>query len=381
MIGLVFLARNGEGMDALRRFAFSYLAHKPGIPHQLIIILKGYENDDNGEAEVRSFFDQFRPLYTRVSDEYYDISAYLLAAQQHQNNETFCFLNTHTVIAADNWLELLYGPLTLPNVGLVGSSGSYESLYSSVKLRAKVEWLTAHHKVPFDAQMARYIGLMLQDRGRDWLVPQNDRRLRMEHGHYYANALEPEWREFWATISGPGGEHHYLQNFDPFPQPHIRSNGFMIRRDEFIKWFSEIEPSKIDADYFESGKQGLTAQLKASGQRALVVDRFGKTYEEDAWPQSKTFRHGDQLGLLLTDNQTRAFDKMSEFERQTYALITWGDAAVEFSYNLGLRFSTNGAISESPFHIIDHLEYGTPHRFKNDHCPVFGHEQHCWPPS
>jgi hypothetical protein len=76
---------------------------------------------------------------------------------------------------------------------------------------------------------------------------------------------------------------------------------------------------------FESGPHGLTATLRREGFRAVVVGKDGHAYDVPRWPSSGTFRLGDQRNLLLTDNQTRAFDAMSRESQATHAYITWGD--------------------------------------------------------
>jgi hypothetical protein len=378
-IGIVYLARKAEGMNSFRRFITSHQAFQPNIPYGLIIVLKGFENDPTAEAEARSIFDRFGPRYTKISDDHFDIGAYLLVALQH-DDEAFCFLNTHTVITSHGWLTHLYEALTRPGVGLVGAFGSYESLYSSTKLMAKVEWLAAHMKVPFDAQLAEHYHYLLKERAPDWLRNKNGRRLRLIHGAHYPKFIEQQWLSFWEELTAPGGSQFYIRNFPPFPHPHIRSNGFMLRRSDLVRRYPGIEPTKIASYNFESGIHSLTNQIKHSGQRVLVVDRNGETYEEKEWPRSNTFRVGTQAGLMMGDNQTRAFEAMSEPERITHVMMTWGDHVTETGYNLGIDFSWEASHTPPIPHFVDHLDYGVNYKLKNDHDPVWGHEVHCWPP-
>ena len=77
--------------------------------------------------------------------------------------------------------------------------------------------------------------------------------------------------------------------FKPFPNPHIRTNAFMIKRELFLSIKRAVVKDKMDAYCFESGRKGLTNQLLTKGYKTLILDKSGNTYEPDQWYQSKTF--------------------------------------------------------------------------------------------
>ncbi len=94
--------------------------------------------------------------------------------------------------------------------------------------------------------------------------------------------------------------------------------------------------------HFESGADGYTAKIRQLGLTASVVDKDGAAYEVSEWPKSRTFRLGDQLGLILTDNQSRNFDGMSKGTKATHARVTWGDYAApapNWFRDLGFSFT------------------------------------------
>ena len=82
--------------------------------------------------------------------------------------------------------------------------------------------------------------------------------------------------------------------------------------------------TKKESYLFESGKESLTRQILNKGLKALVVNSDGDRFDVDEWPQSQTFRLGKQTGLLVQDNQTRGFEKLSSMEKELLAYMTWG---------------------------------------------------------
>jgi hypothetical protein len=127
-LALVYLARGADEncLTKFDTFVQSYNRFAPGIDHRLFIIFKGFPTSDHLRAGVAAFASlDFSELHT--SDATYDIGAYFDAARQIETDR-ICFLNTNSEIASHNWLAKLSNILDLNNVGLVGATGSFESL-------------------------------------------------------------------------------------------------------------------------------------------------------------------------------------------------------------------------------------------------------------
>src|SRR3954454_16400597 len=92
------------------------------------------------------------------------------------------------------------------------------------------------------------------------------------------------------------------------PEPHIRTNAFMIERSLLFGLDIEELTDTVQCLRVESGAAGLTAQVLARGLRPVVVDRDGVAHDMAAWPGSATFRSGGQAGLLVADNRTRDWE-------------------------------------------------------------------------
>jgi hypothetical protein len=246
-IALAYLARGAEEGHAIkfRTFVRSYQSFRPGIEHKLFVIFKGFANWRLLTEGLEAFSSlEFIPVHT--DDTSFDIGAYLELAKQIEI-ERICFLNTNSEIASHYWLAKLSNNLDAQNVGLVGATGSFESL-----------------------------GVV------DQRIP-------------------------------------------PFPNLHIRSNAFMIDRIRLVEILS-ANPirTKMDTFFVESGPDSITRRVFQAGQRALIVGRDGRGYHTQSWPQSFTFRQGDQSNLLVKDNVTRTFEEAPWNEKRELSAKSWG---------------------------------------------------------
>ena len=95
------------------------------MPHRLIVGLKGFADEDSLYLASKEF-EPLKASFLRLDDDRYDIGAYVDAAESSPGQET-CFLNSHSEIVAEGWLERLYSHLCRPHVGLVGATASFEA--------------------------------------------------------------------------------------------------------------------------------------------------------------------------------------------------------------------------------------------------------------
>ena len=240
-LAVVHLVRRGNPAVWLDWFVRSYSGHDAGLTHDLVVILKGFQAP--AEMRTRILADLPGTQFIEIDDTGFDINAYRSAAGA-LGHDRLCFLNSHSRIEADGWLEKIAGPVVEPEVGAVGATGSWEVM--------------------------------------------NDRT--------------------------------------PFPNIHLRTTGFSMRRAEFLGLDFGPLATKRDCNWFEGGPDSLTRQVLATGRRVLVAGRGGLHAPED-WPESLTFRMGQQEHLLLSDNRTRAFDRAWPWKRRRLARKAWGDRA------------------------------------------------------
>jgi hypothetical protein len=119
--------------------------------------------------------------------------------------------------------------------------------------------------------------------------------------------------------------HAYNTLFPVFPNPHIRTSGFMIKRKYFIRLCSELRfESKHDTWLFESGPFSLTNKIYTQGKEAILVGRNGRGYTKNFWSGSNIFRMGLQDNLLIADNVTDFYIDSTSAYKNTLSFNTWG---------------------------------------------------------
>lgn len=257
MIGVIYLVRRDhDDLESFDRFLRSYQRHTAGVEHRLILVFKG------GSYTIpKQAFDVTFEAITMVDTGYY-MEAFYEAALQTAC-QTLCFLNSKSEILCDNWLKLLTDPLNDPQIGLVGSTGSWESFAAS--------------------------------------------------GHPLMRLIK--------RIGWPA-----------FPNPHIRTNGFGIRRNTFLHVWPERIRTKIGAHLFESGRQSFTRRVEAIGYKAMVAGKNPIIYGNDrnlfiecSWPYSQTFRGVDnQNNCIIGDNQTRYYESCDPLMQAKLRKMAWG---------------------------------------------------------
>jgi hypothetical protein len=348
-VGVVYLARHAEGIEFFQRFVESYKRHAAGLDHDLVVLYKGFSEVRHLNA-ARGVFAQLPHVGIELPDTGFDIGAYLAAAARLRNIH-LCFLNTYAELASDGWLLALYRYASLPAVGIAGAMGSYESMQTTLKISHKVRWLCNEAGAPYDERLNYYFQYVIGAACREWASATSreplspwDRlveRAKTLGWRYRSStsirdlfgkvatgaALDVEFERRWNVLVSPGGFFSEYARFEQFPNPHVRSNGFMIRRHQLIEFGVDVPRSKMDAWKFESGAQGVTARIRSLGLRAVVVGADGRSFDVMDWADSNSFRLGDQGNLLVTDNQTRKFSAAAAGDRVTQTRLAWGDYA------------------------------------------------------
>ncbi|HWF51702.1 MAG TPA: hypothetical protein VG294_13775 [Solirubrobacteraceae bacterium] len=117
------------------------------------------------------------------------------------------------------------------------------------------------------------------------------------------------------------------RRYPPFPNPHLRTNGFMLERALMLGLDWPATTRKRGALELESGVSSITRQVWALGLQALVIGRDGVGYPPERWRESATFRSGNQANLLVADNRTRQYDEADPEWRATLERMAWGSVS------------------------------------------------------
>lgn len=118
--------------------------------------------------------------------------------------------------------------------------------------------------------------------------------------------------------------HPFAPDFPEYPNFHVRSNGFMLAKQDYLQLLGDRPlDNKLQAYQLEAGRLSLTRMIQSTGREALVVGRQGAVLPQALW-RAGIFRSGCQRNLLLADNQTRHYQQAALLKK----LLIW---AVNYS--------------------------------------------------
>jgi hypothetical protein len=290
------------GTGPLRRFLESYDRYAAGVEHRLLILLNGFGRDQD-LAPWRQCLESVTHETLMVQGPALDLDAYMQAVDRVPA-AYYCFLNSHSVILQERWLELMMSVAAAPSVGAVGASGSWGSQYSH--MRYDVGLGGPYRKVFPGREITREVFSRLS---REEVSP--------------ASAVGA-WTLALATIRTLTT---YAIAFPPFPAPHLRSNCLLVHRDTWLGSVRTVPSDKFSAYRVENGRRGITSRLRRMGLRPMVAGRDGRAFGAAEWPESRTFWQGHQENLLIEDNQTRAYAEGDSQMRRVLSAYAWGTRA------------------------------------------------------
>jgi hypothetical protein len=82
----------------------------------------------------------------------------------------------------------------------------------------------------------------------------------------------------------------------------------------------------------------MSRRIMENGGKVAIVDRNGRIIEPSKWPQSGVFRSGNQEQLLIADNRTMDYQRVSLRRRTRRARLAFGEQAVICSQNIFSRW-------------------------------------------
>ena len=301
---LVHLVWAPLGAEPLARFIDSYRRHDAGAEHRLLVLLNGFAPDQD-LAPWRELLREVEHEELRLPRPVIDLAAYREAAARTRARSV-CFLNSHSVVLADGWLAALAGALEDPRVGIAGATGSWGSIRSYQRFMLGLGGPYA--RVFPDRRRTNAI-LAAVAAGQPSAQPQEGRRPFL----------------FLRTLI------EQSHGFAALPAAHVRTNAFMLSSELFADLRAPELRRKSDAYRFESGRASITAQIRARGLRAVLVGRDGRTFDPEDWAGSETFWHAAQENLLVSDNQTRAYEQADADTRATLAAFAWGSSGADMA--------------------------------------------------
>ncbi len=288
-ICVVHLVRFNNDFELFDNFIKSYLHYSAGVEHRLLILFKGFENDENKNRYIQALKNIPHETF-EVSDEGYDINAYMKVTHYLSGRYQYlCFLNSNSIILDTEWLLKLYNQIKLENVGLVGATGSWQSHKGSLSSLELIFTASTYCLTTiFDSKSFDYKLQKLKDA--------------------YKHLI-------------------YLLKFDSFPNSHIRTTAFMILAERMINHEGHLIKTKEDAYIFESGKKGLSKSILENNLKLLIVGRDAIGYEVTDWDKSNVYFCNEQSNLLVSDNVTRQYQQGLRTFRKNLSNLAWNQNA------------------------------------------------------
>ena len=118
---------------------------------------------------------------------------------------------------------------------------------------------------------------------------------------------------------------YFFFKIPKFPNPHLRSTAFLIKAKDYLDFIKDKNVYyKIQSLTLESGYGGLTNFFKKKKYKIKVLNRFGNLFDLENGIFSKTFASYDQEGLIISDNQTRIYNKLNTIEKIKKRKQCWG---------------------------------------------------------
>lgn len=277
-ITVVHLVWMPFGTGLFKQFVASYKGHDHGYEHKLVFLFNGVQRPEDTAPYHQIAREEGLVYKSFNKKDGWDLEVYKWITPEI-DTPYILFLNSYSIILSDNWLRHLMEATRLPDSGIVGATGSWHSLFSMIRYETRLAW------------------------ERNKTLVENFRKYKLLIKNFFLYRL-------W---------------FPSFPNPHIRTNAFVISKELFVGLHLGPIKKKYDAYRWESGRNGFTRQIMKKGLRPLVVDKNGRIYDVQRWKESNTFWIDEQANLLISDNQTRKFLESDEEQRKFFTLMAWGN--------------------------------------------------------
>ena len=266
---VAYIAYEPYGKNYLLRFIKKYKKYQSGYDHDLVICFKQFKSKDSIE-EWENIMIKENIKFIRFDDNSkindFDIGSYFRISEFF-SNRYILFLNTHCRPNSNNWLKIFLNHYE--NKSVVGAFASMSSLSSQFL-------------------------------------------------NFFFNQHSKFQQIRW-------GLKHFL-HVKLFPNPHIRTTAFFIKAENLLELNINRKKliKKINTNYFEGGRLGLSSQLLKKGFKLILVNSDDKSFSIDRWKYSETFCLGEQKKLLFTDNRTEEYEKSSTQEKLRRSKFCWG---------------------------------------------------------
>ena len=260
---VAYLCSKYENKKAFEKFINSYKKYKAGHMHNLLICYKLLDDKKLKFCRSVAKATKHTEFIDNKTKNDYDFGSYSRISKKYIKTPIF-FLNGHSCLLKNNWLKEFSKHFKKKTI--VGSTGSYESMYTSLKIK-----------------------------------------------------------KFYKIFKNIYNFFLFKMYFNTFPNPHLRTANFLINSNDFLNFNKDkIYNNKIDAWKSESGKKGLTNFFLKKNYKILIVNSDGKPFMIPEWKQSNTYCYKNQEKLLISDKHTQKYSLLNKIQKKKLEKIAWG---------------------------------------------------------
>ena len=263
---VAYMTSKYSSLDDLKNFLANYKKYKSGSNHKLVVCFK---NLDSKEIDLRKnilnkiSYEQF---IDKEKSNDYEWGTLKRLCEIYYNKEIF-WLNDYSYPIRDNWLKIILDKYN--NNKVIGCSSSFSSHYANSFYREKSDNIII----------------------------------------YLLKIIV------------------YFFLFPNFPNPHIRTTGFLINSIIFLNYINKKKKvrNKLDALIIESGYRGLSNYLIKNNYEVKIVNSHSKSYDLRSSYKSETFAFKDKNLALISDNQMRIYLNLDKKLKKKKRLQVWGN--------------------------------------------------------
>ena len=114
-------------------------------------------------------------------------------------------------------------------------------------------------------------------------------------------------------------------NYKNFPNPHIRTTGYMYYGKAYLEFFHDKYVSnKRLSHYYESGKGSFYNFFLKKKYSIFIINSDNKKFKLPNSKRSYTYAYGQQEKLIISDKRTRIYLKSNRLERKKMTKQAWG---------------------------------------------------------
>lgn len=260
---IVYLISNYDEESNIFSFIKNYKRYKAGLKHNLIICFKNCYSKVFENKIRKKIYPYSYVKFVDINKNDFDWGSYKRIALKNKKKLLF-FFNCHSYPIKNNWLKFFVNHYKKKTI--LSPTGSYQSIsFSSF------------------------------------------------NGFYFKDLFR---RLYYGILN--------FKNFSLFPNPHIRSNCFMIYSEDFLDLKLINCKNKLDTWRNESGRFGMSNQLLTKKFELYVINNDNKKFSIKDWIKSNTYAVGRQSKLLISDKHSREYMLLNKNKKKIYKKNIWG---------------------------------------------------------